>query len=49
VGSTAEEIVVRGGSWDNKPVFTRTSARGASNPDVRPNTFGLRVVLINKP
>lgn len=49
VGNTAEKIVLRGGSSDNKPVFTRTSVRGTFNPDARPNTFGLRVVLIDKP
>jgi len=35
--------VLRGGSWDRKPMYLRSAARLASAPTVRDNSFGVRV------
>ncbi|PXW88905.1 formylglycine-generating enzyme required for sulfatase activity [Nitrosomonas sp. Nm84] len=40
----AQSRVVRGGSWDVDPDGARSSARGISNPAVRNNVVGFRVL-----
>ncbi|MDJ0805854.1 MAG: SUMF1/EgtB/PvdO family nonheme iron enzyme [Gammaproteobacteria bacterium] len=36
--------VLRGGSWNNKPEWLRSSARNRNNPDNRNNNLGFRVL-----
>lgn len=39
--------VLRGGSWDDDPVFARTSARYYFSPDNRNHYFGFRVLCLS--
>jgi formylglycine-generating enzyme required for sulfatase activity len=41
--------VVRGGSWDGKPVILRSSFRGLFRPDHRDNDLGFRVARVLSP
>jgi formylglycine-generating enzyme required for sulfatase activity len=45
---TGVSHVLRGGDWDGDPIHCRSSRRYAFDPDYRFDTYGFRVVVVNR-